>query len=233
MSGKVLGVIGGVGPLSTAYFMETVINRTQAQTDQEHIDMIVLNHAGIPDRTDYILDHTRPNPVLPMQEDARKLERWGADLIATPCNTAHYFYEQLAGAVRIPVLNMIEETARELARLQAKRVGVLATDGTLAAGLFQHALAEHGIEPVLPSPRSQRYVMDIIYQDIKAAHPLEVEKWEAVTGELSGLGCDRLILGCTELSILKRECRLDGYYLDALEVLADRAIEACGKQVKR
>lgn len=233
MSRKTLGVIGGVGPLSTAYFMEVVINRTAAVTDQQHIDMIVLNHADIPDRTDYILDHTKPNPVLPMREDAQKLERWGADILVTPCNTAHYFYEELASAVGIPFLNMIEETAKELSALKAKRVGILATDGTIAAGLFQNALSEWGITPLVPSKQNQQYVMDIIYDDIKAANPLEREKFSAVTAEMEALGCDHLILGCTELSILKRDCRLDDYYLDALEVLADRAIEACGKQVKK
>ena len=70
-----LGVIGGVGPLSTAYFMEVVIRMTDASSDQEHLDMVVLNHTEIPDRTDYILDPRNPNPSPMMQEDARKLER--------------------------------------------------------------------------------------------------------------------------------------------------------------
>lgn len=230
---KTLGVIGGVGPLSTAYFMEVVINMTDAATDQEHIDMIVLNHTEIPDRTAYILDHTKPNPGLLMREDAKKLENWGADVIVTVCNTAHYFYHELSSAVQVPIIHMIEETAAELAGMGAGRVGILATAGTVCTELFQKALESQGIEPVLPSEQNQRFVMDIIYDNVKAGKPLDLEKFKSVVGEMRLNGCDRVILGCTELSVLKKEYSLNDYYVDSLEVLAARSIEACGKRVKR
>ena len=229
---KVLGVIGGVGPLSTAYFMEVVIHMTDAATDQEHIDMIVLNHTEIPDRTEYILDHTRPNPAPMMCADAARLEQMGADVIVTPCNTAHYFYSDLAAAVQVPFLNMIGETAARLSELGAKRVGILATTGTVQSGLFQETLHKAGIEPEVPSGENQQYVMDIIYDNIKADRPLDVDKFKAVIGEMKLRGCDRVILGCTELSVLKRDYSLGEWYVDSLEVLAARAIEACGKRVK-
>lgn len=194
--------------------------------------MILLNHVSIPDRTDYILDHTKPNPAVPMREDAQKLERWGAEVLATPCNTAHYFYDELAAAVQIPFVNMIEETAAELERLSAKKAGILATDGTIAAGLFQQALQKRGIEPLVPSPEKQQYVMDVIYDNVKAGVPLETAKFKKITDELRLEGCDRLVLGCTELSVLKKEYSLGAYYVDALEVLADRSIEACGYEVR-
>lgn len=233
MKRKILGVIGGVGPLSTAYFMEVVINMTDAATDQEHIDMIVLNHTEIPDRTDYILDHSKPNPAPMLREDAVKLERLGADVIVTPCNTAHYFYEELAGDVSVPFINMIEETAAELSRMGVRRAGILATNGTVQSGLFQDALRNCGIEPVVPSPENQQFVMDIIYDNVKAGTPLDVEKFRSVSGEMKLNGCDRVILGCTELSVLRRDYSLGDWYVDALEVLAARAIEACGKRVKQ
>lgn len=229
---KMLGVIGGVGPLATAYFMEVIINKTKAVTDQEHIDMVVLNHAEIPDRTEYILDHSKPDPSPMMCADAKKLEMMGADMIATPCNTAHYFYEKLSAAVKVPVLNMIEETALELFRLGAKRAGILATNGTAAAGLFQQALGRHGIEAVTPDAKNQQYVMEIIFNDVKAGRPLETEKFKSVVDEMRLYGCDHVVLGCTELSVLKKEYSLGDYYLDALEVLASRAIEACGREVR-
>ncbi len=230
---KTLGVIGGVGPLSTAYFMEVLINMTDASTDQQHIDMIVLNHTEIPDRTAYILDHSQPNPAVMMTEDCRKLEQWGADVLVTVCNTAHYFYDELQGSVKIPFINMIEETALELKRMGAKRVGIMATTGTVKTRLFQNALTGQGIEPIIPSEENQQFVMDMIYDNIKANLPLDLEKFKSVVGELRLHGCDRVILGCTELSVLKKEYALNDYYVDSLEVLAARAIEACGKKVKR
>ncbi len=230
---KTLGVIGGVGPLSTAYFMEVLINKTDAELDQEHINMIVLNHTEIPDRTAYILDHTKDSPVEMMMEDAKKLEAWGADVIVTPCNTAHYFYDELQGAVSVPFINMIEETAVYLKNCGVKKVGVLATNGTITTNLFQDALAKEGIEAICPSSQNQQYVMDIIYDNVKASKPVDLEKFRCVVNELKLHGCEKVILGCTELSILKRDYSLDNFYVDSLEVLVEQSILSCGKKVKK
>lgn len=229
---KTLGVIGGVGPLSTAYFMEVLINMTDAVTDQEHLDMIVLNHCEIPDRTAYILDSTKDNPLPMMLEDAKRLESLGCSAIVTPCNTAHYFYDELQAAVEVPFFNMIDETAAFLFSQGASRAGVMATNGTVATGLFQRALSSHGIEPVLPSVQNQQYVMDIIYDNIKAGKPVDFNKFKAVIGELRLNGCDHVILGCTELSILKRDFGLDGFFVDSLEVLCRCALKYFGKKIK-
>ena len=232
MKRKTLGIIGGVGPLSTAYFMEAVISMTDASTDQEHIDMVVLNHTEIPDRTDYILDHSLPNPLPMMKADAIKLQSLGVDVIVTPCNTAHYFYEELSAAVTVPFLNMITETAEDLAKLEARSAGILATNGTVRTELFQRALLHRGIQPVLPRAQYQQYVMDIIYENVKAGKPVDQRKWQAVVDEMKEAGCDRILLGCTELSVLKREFALDSYFVDALEVLAKRTVEACGRKIR-
>ena len=227
---KILGILGGVGPMATACFMETIIRRTEASTDQEHLEMIVLNHTEIPDRTAAILDADAESPAAMLAEDARRLEQWGADVIAVPCNTAHYFYPEMSGAVKAPVLHMIREAAAELERQQVRRVGILATTGTIRSGLYQSALKERGIEPVFPSERWQEQVMSLIYDDLKAGRLPEKEKLRAVQEHLGE--CTRILLGCTELSMLKRQLGLDSFYLDALEVLADCAIRACDKQVR-
>lgn len=110
MHKPVLGILGGVGPLATAYFMELLIKKTPARTDQDHMPMIVFNDPQIPDRTAYILDHAKPNPRPEMAKVARWLEEAGADYIAIACNTAHYFYDDINEAVKIPVVNIMEET---------------------------------------------------------------------------------------------------------------------------
>ncbi|MFZ2538490.1 MAG: amino acid racemase [Oscillospiraceae bacterium] len=230
---KTLGVIGGVGPLSTAYFMEVLINKTDAVLDQDHVDMIVLNHCEIPDRTAYILDNTKENPVPFMKEDAIKLEKLGCSVIATPCNTAHYFYNELQSAVSIPIINMIEETAIALKKDNVKRAGIMATNGTVATKLFQNALTKQGIDPVVPNEENQQFVMDIIYDNVKAGVPIDLEKFKSVVNEFRLHSCDKVILGCTELSVLRKEYSLGDFYVDSLEVLCERAIVACGRTVKK
>lgn len=228
---KTLGVIGGVGPLSTAYFMEVLINMTDVKTDQEHIDMIVLNDCKIPDRTAYILDNTKENPIIFMKEDAKKLESLGCDLIATPCNTAHYFIDELQSVVDIPIINMIEETALELKKQEVSKVGIMATTGTINTNLFQTALQKQGITPIVPNEENQENVMSIIYDQVKAGKPIDLNKFKSVVGELRLDGCERIILGCTELSVLKKEYALNDFYVDSLEVLAEVVIKFCDKPV--
>lgn len=229
---KTLGVIGGVGPLSTAYFMEVLINSTDAKIDQDHIDMIVLNHAKIPDRTEFILDSTKESPVPMMVADAKMLEANGAEVIVTPCNTAHYFYEELSSSVNVLFINMIDETAAFLKDQGVKVAGILATTGTITTKLFQTSLEKVGITAIIPSAKNQQCVMDIIYDNVKASQPVELDKFRTIVNELRLNGCEKVILGCTELSILKREYSLNEFYVDSLEILVNKAIIACGGRVK-
>lgn len=230
---KTLGVIGGLGPMATAYLLQLIIEMTDARTDQEHLDVIVFDRPGVPDRTAAILDPAKPSPVPSMQATARTLESLGAGVLCAPCVTSHYFYDQLAGSVNIPWIHMVRETAAELARAGRKKPGILATTGTVTAGLFQQALEGAGLAWAVPSTEGQARVMSLIYDDIKAGRLPNEENFAAVTAELRDRGCDCLILGCTELSLIKKRAGLDAGYLDALEVLAKRCVEACGAPLRR
>ena len=228
---KKLGIIGGVGPLATMFIGEMIVRLTKATKDQEHIHTIIDNDTSIPDRTAYILDATKENPVPVLQNDAIKLANTGADLICIPCNTAHTFYEDLAQVSPVPVLHMIRATAKRASELGAKRVGILATDGTIFSKVYQKALEEQGIEPILPNANTQKLVMSVIYDYVKAGKEITQAQWDEIAHEMHVLQCDKLILGCTELSIVNKELKLGAYYIDSLIVLAETAIEACGYEV--
>lgn len=232
---KVLGVLGGMGPLATQLFYRQIIERTEASCDQDHVDMILFNHASMPDRTTAILTGHTEELFAALAEDAKRLEKTGATAIAIPCNTSHYFADRLQGEVSIPIINMIRETAKHIAKLEkpVKCVGILATDGTINSGLYQKACEEQGIKPIVPSPKNQALVMKIIYEGIKGGKPIDYNDFITIEGELSANGCQAAILACTELSCFKEIYRLPDYYIDAMEVLADRSIEACGKRVKQ
>jgi aspartate racemase len=225
---KTLGIIGGVGPLATMFIGEMIVRLTKASTDQEHVHTIIDNDTTIPDRTAYILDSTKANPVPVIQRDAVKLASAGADLICIPCNTAHTFYDEIEDASPVPVLHMIRETAKRAAHVGAKRVGILATDGTVFSKVYQSALEEQGLEPVLPNADIQAKVMSIIYDEVKAGRDVSMDAWQEIADHMKSLKCDKVVLGCTELSIVNKELKLGNYYIDSLIVLAQAAIEACG-----
>lgn len=226
----VLGILGGLGPMATVYFYEMITRHTKAKCDQEHIDIVINSRATTPDRTNYITGKSEDNPLQIMVEDSKRLKEYGVTLLAIPCNTAHYFYDMLTDAIDIPFLNIMEETATYLDCKGVKKAGVLATDGTVSSMTYHKYLKEHGIECIVPSAEYQKLVTEIIYGDIKVGRRADMEKFNSVAQHLFSKGAERIILGCTELSLIKKNEGLDERFVDSLEVLAKRAIESCGKE---
>ena len=163
----VLGILGGLGPAASCYLYQMLIDHTPAQKDQDHIDIILSSRASTPDRTAFITGESTDDPLPLMLRDAQSLVSYGATVLAIPCNTAHYFYEQLTAALPVPVLNMPALTAAEARARGCQRLGVLATDGTLLGKAYQLACREAELPWAKPAPEHQRAVMDIIYGQIK------------------------------------------------------------------
>ncbi len=229
---KTLGVIGGIGPLATAYFMELLVNFTEAYKDQEHIDAIIYSRPSIPDRTSYILKKTKESPINMMVDIGKRLERQGASFIAIPCITAHSFYKELAKEIEVPIINALEETATYLKKQKINKAGVFATDGTIYSKELQRTLENHGIEVILPSEKSQSYIMEIIYGNIKSGKKVDKEKLDLVKEDMDRNEAEVIILGCSELSLLKKYEVIGPGFIDPMEVLARRAVELCGGRVK-
>ena len=137
---KIVGVLGGMGPEATALLMMRVIQLTPAEDDSDHVPLIIDNNTQVPSRLKALIDNdgTDPGPVL--QQMAKQLELMGAQALAMPCNTAHYYARQIEEGVQIPLLNMLELSAQQVAehRLKPKVVGVL---GSPASRLFSPAVA--------------------------------------------------------------------------------------------
>lgn len=230
---KVLGILGGLGPMATVYFYQLVTSHTQALRDQDHIDMVISSRATTPDRTDFILGRSKDDPFAVMSSEAARLVEFGAQVIAIPCNTAHYFYEGLARELPVPVLNMVALTVDKVMASGCEKVGILATDGTISTDTYQHVCREKGLACQVPSPAMQAELMRVIYEDIKAGQAPDMERFGRVAGELLDAGCSRLVLGCTELSLIKRDGLLDKQdaekYVDSMDALAEAAILACSK----
>jgi len=227
-----LGVLGGMGPQATNTFYQFIIDRTDARTDQEHVNALILSDSQMPDRTRAILSGDTDEVFRRLCEDAKLLEQAGCTVLAVPCNTSHYFLDRVQQQVGIPILHMIRETAGELRAQGRRRPGILATDGTVRMGLYQKEFARLGLEPVVPSPAAQKLVMSLIYDDIKAGRDGDPEKFAAIHADLVAQGCDCGVLACTELSVFATAHHLPPFYTDAMAVLAERAVQACGKPLR-
>lgn len=230
MEGKTLGVLGGLGPMSSAYFYEMLTAHTKAERDSEHLNILISSRADTPDRTDYILGLSDKNPLPVMNAEVKKLIGAGADMIAIPCNTAHYFYEGISASADVPVINIIRQTALFCFRQGFKKVGLLATEGTVRSGAYGEIFAKAQIECITPDDADREAIMDIIYGKIKKGIMPDKKEFLRISDKLLAGGCERVILGCTELSLLKREFALGDEFIDSLEVLALSAIKLCGKE---
>lgn len=230
----ILGVLGGMGPQATNTFYQRIIDRTQAETDQEHLRVLIWSDAKIPDRTAGILGTPDQAEAVyaALLAGAKLLEGAGCTVLAIPCNTSHYFADRLQAQLHIPIIHMIRETVGAIQAMGKKTVGILATDGTVQTGIYQKELTAAGLTPVTLPERLQKTVMSIIYDEIKKGETGSREKFGEVDAWLRQAGCDCAILGCTELSVYRALHSLPPYYMDAMEVLAEQAILRCGKQLR-
>lgn len=231
-SPHLLGILGGLGPMASAYFYEMITEHTVASCDQDHIDIILSSRASTPDRTDYILGRSQESPLPAMIEDAKALESFGARAIVIPCNTAHYFIDQVRASVSVPVPSIIRETAHFLRRCGFRQAGILATEGTIRSEAYQSALRDEGVSWRIPGEEGQKTLMRIIYEYVKCGVRVDPALLYDVARPLQEDGCDCMILACTELSVAARETNGDPLFVDSLEVLACRAILMCGRSIK-
>lgn len=234
-SKKALGVIGGMGPLATQLFYKMVIENTEAHKDQDHINMVILNHATMPDRTEAIMTDTLDDLLERLEEDADLLEKCGADFIAIPCNTCHVLIDRLQEHTSLPIINMIKAAVKKIKATYGTgaRVGIMATDGTVKMGLYQKECEAQGLIPVIPTSENQKLVMKIIYDGIKDGEPIDYSDFETIERQFQAEQCDCVIMACTELSCFKEMYNLPDYYVDAMEEMAEEAILLCDKQLRR
>ena len=223
-----LGVIGGMGPLATVNFYQRVVLNTEAKCDNEHIDMIVLNHSTMPDRTKCIIENRKTEFLEAIKKDFAILENIGVEAVAIPCNTSHYFYDEFKNLTDLKIINMIEETIFEVKKSGVKKISVFGTLGTLNSKVYEKYAKEYELEVKEVSEADKQAVMDIIY-NIKETNNLDNKQFTDILNRY----CDDETVGiiaCTELSLL--DIPEDINTVDALNVLVKRSIELSGAGVK-
>lgn len=248
-----IGVIGGCGPQAGLVLVDQILRQTRASTDQDHLPLLLSSiPEQIPDRTEYILGRTPENPADPIAELILQLEAAGASIMGIACNTAHSpaIFNRIRDILsekgsNVKLLHIVEETVEFLSNHfnDAKRIGVLCTEGSYKSKLYENMLKQHGFEYINPGEAFQReYVHRCVYDPvfgIKACSvPVRREAKQLLKKIISyykSAGADALILGCTEFSIaITSESVEDMAVIDSTKILARALVrEACaGKLVE-
>lgn len=197
-----LGILGGMGPLATVDFLGKLTRLTPAKCDQQHVPWITFSQPGIPDRSAAI--QTGGNAPAPfLTKGVAWLAAQGAELIAIPCNTSHYWYEQMQQASSTPILHIADATIEEmqLRTEPAGPVAILATRGTLQAGIYNNRLKSREFD-VASIHADEQTTVDQIIRDVKAGEVgVARDTMRSLLLSLATRGVQTAILGCTELPI--------------------------------
>ncbi len=216
----VLGILGGMGPKATTYFVDKVLSYDPANTDQNYLRHVVYNDPTIPDRNKAILEAGR-SPLPKLKRNAEKLQDFGVDVIAMPCNTAHYYYDSLSESVNVPIINMVETCREQVEKEGLSSVGILCTKTVKEVGIYDRVFRSY--EGKIIYPTDQSGLMDAIYS-VKSSN---VEKARNIISDiievLWGRGADGIIVACSDLSVLDIETRIQ--IIDATKTLAKYCVK--------
>ena len=231
MKEKIIGIIGGMGPEATIDLFQKIVKHSPAKQDQDHLRIIIDNNPKIPDRSKAILQKGE-NPLPELIATAQNLERAGANLIIMPCNTAHFFYDDLQKKINIPIIHMIKETALYIRKAfpNIQRISLFATKGTYKTMLYQTFLNKRDIETLIPTQDEQNKIMNIIY-GIKAGNRLDLLKKDILKLAENQIAknAQGIIAGCTEIPLILKNEDIDLPVIDPTLVLAEKAIERAKK----
>jgi aspartate racemase len=216
---KVAGVIGGMGPEATVEFLRRVVAKTPAKDDQDHIRILVDNNPKIPSRLAHLFEGGGADPLPVLIGMARGLEAQGADFLAVPCNTAHYYLPKIAAAVDIPLLDMV---ALAIKQLGGRRIGMLASPAVQKVGLYTRRLNEAGFEAVFPDADGERRILGVI--NAVKANAVTAQHRRDYARVAASLDADATLIACTELSVLGPPDGIAEPAIDALDALVDETV---------
>ncbi|MDA1196241.1 MAG: amino acid racemase [Planctomycetota bacterium] len=226
MSSRLIGILGGLGPDATVDFLARVLRADGADTDQEHVRMIVACDGTIPNRN-LAIDGAGPSPGPALAQAALRLERAGADVVLMICNAAHHWQGEIERAIAVPFVSLIEEAAdRTLAVAGGgASVGVLAAHACHAAELYPKALRARDLHPVLPDAAERAEFMRVLAVIKAGDHgPTPKAEMRALAHALVRRGATTLLAGCTEIGIVLRPADVPVPMVDTTEVLVQLAV---------
>ena len=224
-----------MGPEATVRLFNYIVSNTRAESDSDHIPLIIVNDPKIPDRSAFI-HGDGPTPVPAIEKGILTLEKMGADFATIPCNTAHFFLDEIVRRVSIPVLNMITETANwaKSKYMGTRKFGLLSTTGTYKTKLYNSFFEAKDLKIIDPDQEYQVKAMEAIYgkPGIKAGdkkEPLAVLM--EIVDHLTGKGAEAIICGCTEISLVIGQENVELPVLDPLMILAINSISLAGYEL--
>lgn len=212
MKPKKIGILGGMGPEATILFSQAVLQRLQKKIPEIALVSISPDHS---------LALRSFDKIIPQVKTAlRSLQTMGSQLIAIPCNTAFCHYEELQADIEIPIVHLVHEIAKKASQSKLKRFGLLATAQVLESRIFQQALEKHGIASILP--QDPQTITEIVLRIVHGTF-LPADR-DFLRDVISAMGAEGIVLGCTDLSVLRGHFHIQLPLFDSVEILAEATV---------
>lgn len=228
---KTAGVIGGLGPETTAEFYLEVNFGCQEKSGVRP-PILIWN---IPLPLDIEADLTKESKgeerYIPFLVDAaERLEKAGAEFLVMPCNSVHIFINEVRSAVKIPVLSITEEASRFLAEKNIQEIGLLATDTLLKSKIYEKQLKEKSIKQVLPDGLQQAKLGKMIHRLVNSRHDnRDRDELMRIVESFSSQGTQHVLLACTDLQLLMPS-HPGLEIFDSMKILADATVREILKE---
>lgn len=228
---KVLGILGGMGPLASVDLQRRIILHTDASCDAEHLHVITDCNGKIPDRTQAIL-YGGESPLPEMVGSVRRLEAAGVDFLTIACHTAHYYLPELRKYTSLPFVSIIETSFAEIEKRKARKLCILSTKGTYETRLYEKECEARGLSLISLNQQEKKLLMDIIYGVKAGKMDLHLEEVQELIRKKQEEGAELFLLACTELPLYFRGKDFGADFLDATDVLARNLVLFAGGKLK-
>ena len=228
---KIVGILGGMGPYATCDVFLRIIKSTPAKKDWDHLRIIIDNNPKIPSRT--LSFFGNKSPLNQMIETAKNLERSGANFLIIPCNSAHYWIDQLRSHLKIPILSIIEVTSKKILEEYShiKKIGIVGGYVTISTNLYETEFNKHDLITINPTEFYQNEVMNIIEQvKLDAINVDLLERIINVIKHLIDRGSECIVIACTEIPILLKDYKSIVPLFDANQIIAEKVVEYAKNQ---
>lgn len=217
-----IGILGGMGPEATALLFQRVVDATPAADDSEHIPLLIDNDPRIPSRIAHLIEGHGDDPTEYLCAMAQRLEAANCQALAMPCNTAHHYAAAIQASIGIPLLNMVQRTAKVLGAMGVKKVGMFTSPALKIVSVYEDFFAEHGLEGVFPVNDAANLRL---IREIKAGQQPDSDTMKMVLDELALTGSEVILVGCSELSLYSDSLPTSLPCVDSLDVLRDSIID--------
>lgn len=228
---KKLGIIGGMGSFASANLYNTILSKSPARNDAEHIEIIIHNNARIPDRTRGIL-YNGPDPFPEILRSARMMDNLQVDYLLMACVTAHYYCDLLQEKLHYTtILNLLDVITHHIREQlpTVRKVGLLATTGVIKTQMWHKKLRNIGVEVICLPPAAQESVfMEAIYgnKGVKSGVLSDEPQKKLIEAchMLTNMGVDAIMSSCSEIPLVLRQQHVEVLLIDAFDVLTDHVL---------